>query len=173
MSGTSRLRRPVLRAIARRTPTTRCYSLRARLLRLQGFDVARDARVVSSASFLLGRVSIGGGTFVGHNFRAYGGTASRLAIGARCDIGPDVRVLAGSHQIGDHARRAGPGTSSPVEIGDGCWIGGGAVLVGPCSVGPGSIVAAGAIVRGDVPPDSVQFGPRRPDARSLEPRARS
>jgi maltose O-acetyltransferase len=151
----SSLRRAALASAFRLTPATRLFGVRRVLLRWRGFRVGEEVRVTSSARFLLARVSIGNGSFVGHEFRAYGGPDSVLAIGERCDIGPRVTVLAGSHKIGDATRRAGMGSGSRVQIGDASWIGGAATLVGPCTVGSGAIVAAGATVRGTVPPNCV------------------
>ncbi|MFC0003695.1 acyltransferase [Micromonospora siamensis] len=92
-----------------------------------------------------------------------------MEIGSGCAIGPDVCVLAGTHEIGQADQRAGAGRSTEVIIEDGCWIGGRAVLVGPCRIGHGSVVAAGAIVRADVPPNALYFGPRPTDIRPLTP----
>jgi maltose O-acetyltransferase len=161
-------RRAVFRAVGRLTPSTRWYPLRARLLRAQGFDVARSARVTASATFMVGQVVVGEESFIGHRVRAYGGLHSRIVIGDGCDVGPEVCILAGTHIRASARRRAGEGASTTVIVEDGCWIGGRAVLVGPCRIGAGSMVAAGATVRCDVPPNSLFFGPRSNDLRPLE-----
>jgi maltose O-acetyltransferase len=44
------------------------------------------------------------------------------------------------------------GTSAPIRIGRGCFIGGGSVLLPGVTIGDGAIVGAGAIVSEDVPP---------------------
>jgi len=41
-----------------------------------------------------------------------------------------------------------------VTIGDGCWIGLRATILPGVSIGPGSIVGAGAVVADDVPPNT-------------------
>ncbi len=49
--------------------------------------------------------------------------------------------------------------SAPIEIGDDVWIGAGSTVLKGVRVGPGSIIAAGAVVpRGDYPPRSVLAG---------------
>lgn len=48
--------------------------------------------------------------------------------------------------------------SAPVTIEDGCWICSGAVICGGVTIGKNSIVAAGAVVNRDVPPDSIVAG---------------
>jgi maltose O-acetyltransferase len=162
------IKRAFLRAATRMTPTTRWYRFRVRLLKAQGFAIDPTARIVASASFLLHDVTIGRETFVGHRFAAYGGPGSSLAIGDFCDIGPDVCVLAGTHSIAGSSRRAGRGKGTAVTIAEGSWVGGRATLIGPCSVGPGAIVAAGATVRSDIPAGCLYFGPRPTDLRPLE-----
>ena len=45
------------------------------------------------------------------------------------------------------------------EIGDGCLIGAGAVLVGGIRVGPGAKIGAGAVVHTDVPACATVVSP--------------
>jgi maltose O-acetyltransferase len=161
------VRRSTLRTAIRCTPSTRIYPLRNRLFKMQGLHVDSTARITSSAIFLLEQVKIGPDTFIGHHFRAYGSVESHLIIGKRCDIGPEVSVLAGTHHVGNAERRAGRCCATDVLIGDGAWIGGRASIIGPCVIGAGSIVAAGAIVRSDVPDNHLYFGPRSTDLKPL------
>jgi acetyltransferase-like isoleucine patch superfamily enzyme len=42
-------------------------------------------------------------------------------------------------------------STRPVTIGDDVWIGHGAVILSGVSIGEGSIIAAGAVVTGDIP----------------------
>ena len=130
-------------------------------------SVTEGVRVVSSARFFLSNVRIDEGSFIGHELRAYGGPSSELIVGRSCDIGPHVLVLAGSHEIGSAERRAGAGSGSTVQIGDGVWVGGAVTIVGPCHIGDGAVVAAGTVVRGDVPPSVVYFGRRAEDQRPI------
>lgn len=48
--------------------------------------------------------------------------------------------------------------ASPIIIKDGCWICSGAIICGGVTVGENSIVAAGAVVNKDVPPNSIVGG---------------
>ncbi len=48
--------------------------------------------------------------------------------------------------------------SAPITIKDGCWICSGAIICGGVTIGENSIVAAGAVVLRDVPPDSIVAG---------------
>lgn len=48
--------------------------------------------------------------------------------------------------------------SSPITIKDGCWICSSATICGGVTVGENSIIAAGAVVNKDVPPNSIAAG---------------
>jgi len=49
-------------------------------------------------------------------------------------------------------------TDEPVVIGDGCWLGVGCVVLPGARLGRNVVVAANAVVRGDVPDNSVVAG---------------
>ena len=71
---------------------------------------------------------------------------SRYAV-----IGRDCRIYQ-NVTIGEVDGRA-------PQVGDGCLIGAGAVLVGPIRVGDGARVGAGAVVSRDVPPGCTVVAP--------------
>lgn len=48
--------------------------------------------------------------------------------------------------------------SEPITLENGCWICSGAIICGGVTVGANSIVAAGAVVTRDVPPNSIVAG---------------
>lgn len=133
-------------------PPSRCYTLKRTLLRWAGMRIGENVRIVSSARFMLGGpISIGQNTFIGDDFLVVGGS-SVVDIGSNVDIAPRVTIVTGTHVIepdGPHV--AGEGYSLPVVIGDGCWICTGSTILGGTTIGPRSIVAAGAVVRGNFP----------------------
>ncbi|HET7224154.1 MAG TPA: DapH/DapD/GlmU-related protein [Candidatus Eisenbacteria bacterium] len=53
---------------------------------------------------------------------------------------------------------AGNGTVAPVRLQRGCYVGAGALLLPGVTVGPRAVVAAGAVVTRNVPPDTVAAG---------------
>jgi len=115
-------------------------------------SIDENVRVVSSARFMLkGPISIGRNTFIGDDCLIVGGSAI-VDVGANVDIAPRVTIVTGTHVIeprGPHV--AGTGYSLPIVIGEGCWICTGSTILGGTRIGPRSIVAAGAVVRGDFP----------------------
>ncbi|MCJ8191959.1 acyltransferase [Sphingomicrobium aestuariivivum] len=131
-------------------PATRGFAFKRWLLRRAGASVGNNVRICSSARFgLTGRLEIGEGTWLGHEFLLVGGDAE-VSIGRDCDIAPRVTFAMGSHELMEGGNRAaGAGFSEPILVGEGCWIGTGATLLGGTSIGKASVVAAGALVRGD------------------------
>jgi maltose O-acetyltransferase len=140
-------------------PPSRCFGLRAFLLRCCAVDVARDAKVCGRG-WIYGRGSlqIGSGTWLSPQVVFYTHPEAPMRIGASCDIGPDVRFVTGGHALGPAQRRAGAGFAHPISIGDGTWIGAGASILGGVVVGSGCVVAAGAVVTRDIPPHSLAAG---------------
>ena len=79
----------------------------------------------------------------------------RIEIGHRVLIGCDVRVMdTDYHDLIDHTK---PGKCAPVIIEDDAWIGARCLVLKGVTIGKGAVVAAGSVVTGDVPPQTL-FG---------------
>jgi acetyltransferase-like isoleucine patch superfamily enzyme len=106
-----------------------------------------------------GRLEIGRFTLIGR-----GGvitTSGRLQIGDFVVLGPDVYVADADHIFTDPMQpilQQGVTTGRSVIIEENCWLGIHAKIFGDLTVGRGSIVAAGSIVRKSVPPFAVVAG---------------
>jgi maltose O-acetyltransferase len=83
---------------------------------------------------------------------------AEVRIGARVYMGYEVMLITADHQIGPSAQRCGARVHGSIEIGDGAWIGSRAVILPGVRVGPGAVVAAGAVVTKDVAPDALVAG---------------
>ena len=59
---------------------------------------------------------------------------------------------------GGHDKNTFEPFSGPLSIGNGCWIGNRAQVVGPLAIGDNAIVAAGAVVVNDVPACAIVAG---------------
>ena len=103
---------------------------------------------------IMGPVTIGSRSFI--NRDAY--IRSHVTIGNEVSIGPFVRLITDSHEIGASSHRAGKNKADPIHIGDGCWVGAGATILGGVHVGRGSVVAAGSVVVSDVPENVLVAG---------------
>lgn len=93
---------------------------------------------------------------------------AEVQIGDRVRIGHDVLLLTVDHRIGDSTHRCGGSFARPIVIGDGTWIGSRAIILPGVSIGNGAVVAAGAVVTRDVPPDTLVAGVPARVVRSLE-----
>jgi acetyltransferase-like isoleucine patch superfamily enzyme len=108
------------------------------------------------------------------NIGAYSfiGCSGYIEIGNEVMMGPNITLLAESHNFDDSSRSIKQqGISrSTITIEDDCWIGASATILPGVTIGCGSVVAAGAIVTKDVAPYSIVagvparlIGSRRPD----------
>ncbi|KAI8456701.1 hypothetical protein BY996DRAFT_4579280, partial [Phakopsora pachyrhizi] len=92
------------------------------------------------------------------NFNFHILDCATVTFGSRVICGPNVHIYAATHSTDVSERKKGLERAYPVVVGDDVWIGGGAIIIGPCNIGSGTTVAAGAVVRGDVPPNVVIGG---------------
>lgn len=71
------------------------------------------------------------------------------------NISSHVKLITGSHDINDAAFTA---DFLPIHIGHHVWIGTGAIVLQGVKIGDGAVVAAGAVVTKDVPPNVIVGG---------------
>ena len=95
---------------------------------------SRHSIPTSAKISVSGGISIGDGTLIGHRV-----TLATINHG----LPPDQRHV---HNI------------APIVIGKDVWIGSGAILLPGVHVGDGAVVAAGSVVREDVPPRTIVAG---------------
>jgi acetyltransferase-like isoleucine patch superfamily enzyme len=129
------------------------------LYRCQGYDIDYTARIYSSVE-MLGAIDIriGKNTFIGHRSFISGGKAS-ISIGSDCDISDFVSIFCGTHEIDvDGIRSAGKGIGKNIQIGDGVWIGHGALIMPGVKIGNKAIIAAGSVVHKNVEDGTIVGG---------------
>lgn len=94
---------------------------------------------------------------------------NKITIGNNVLIAPDVRIYTASHPVELKERLTPVETSDgveyirhtfalPVTIEDGCWIGGGVIILPGVTIGRGSVVGAGSVVVRDIPADCLAVG---------------
>jgi maltose O-acetyltransferase len=101
-------------------------------------------------------ISIGDQVFI--NFNCVILDINAVNIGDRSMLGPGVHIYAATHPIDAKTRSSLLEFGKPVTIGEDVWIGGGAIICPGVSIGDRSIIAAGAVVTRDVPPDVIVGG---------------
>lgn len=86
-----------------------------------------------------------------------------IRIGANILFGPNVQIYTAAHPLDAAERAAGLEFAKPITIGDGCWIGGGAIILPGVTLGERCVIGAGAVVTRSIPADTVAVGnPAKP-----------
>jgi acetyltransferase-like isoleucine patch superfamily enzyme len=165
--------------IPRRTPESatmsasvkRAMAITARLNRLT-FNDADEVRALFSEligkkvdeSFLLippfyatggADTRIGRNVFVNQNCTFY--DLGGLDIADDVMIGPNVSLITSGHPV-EPSRRRDFTIAKPIVIERNVWIAAGTTIIGGVTVGENSVVAAGAVVTRNVPPNTLVGG---------------
>ena len=93
----------------------------------------------------------------------------RVTIGKGCLFGTNVTLCTTGHPIDPEERAKGGMYSFPITIGDGAWIGAGAIVLPGVTIGKYAVIGAGSVVTKDIPDYTVAVGnPCRPMRRINE-----
>ncbi len=107
-----------------------------------------------------GDVTIGEHCYINPHCTLYSGGG--IALGAYVLVGPHVAIVPANHAFDRRdtpIRHQGFAPSKGgVVIGDDVWIGANATILDGARIGKGAIVAAGAVVDGEIPPYQVWGG---------------
>ena len=128
---------------------------------------AGDAKRVGEGCFYLDQIvwlngeGIEMGDRVAFNFGCYVNGFSGLVIGDDVSFGPYTMVHTADHETSDPDRpinRQGWREAPPVRIGSDCWIGMGVCILAGVQIGQGCVIGAGSVVVKDLEPYSVAVG---------------
>ncbi|MCX8474853.1 MAG: sugar O-acetyltransferase [Sphingomonas sp.] len=100
-------------------------------------------------------IRIGRNVFINQNCTMY--DLGGIDIGDDVMIGPNVSIITSGHPVEPAQRRAAV-VAKPIVIDRNVWIAAGATIIGGVTVGENSVVAAGAVVTRDVPPNTLVGG---------------
>lgn len=112
-------------------------------------------------------ITIGAHTFVNVNVVML--DSADISIGAHVLIGPGAQLLTATHPLemaerlpADWTPESGRGPyvtmARPITIGDGAWIGAGALIMPGVTIGEGAVIGAGSVVTHDVAAQTVVAG---------------
>jgi maltose O-acetyltransferase len=156
-----RFRMPIALGISNKFPPLSLSRVRMRVLRFGGL-ILGDRTTIGGRMWIAGgpsparSLTTGVECFINDGCRL--DTSAPITLGDRVHIGHDVRIITSTHEIGDSSKRAGQGSSEPVTIGSGAWIGAGSTVLPGVRVGAGSIVAAGAVVTKSIADNTLVGG---------------
>lgn len=127
--------------------------LRSLLLRWAGLTIGKRcavwAPIIVRPIGAARNISIGDGSFVNVCAR-FGVPQARVRIGREVQIGPFVCFETVSHDLTYIAGQGRGDIFGDIIVGDGVWIGAGAIITQGVTIGEGAVVAAGAVVAKDV-----------------------
>jgi maltose O-acetyltransferase len=81
-----------------------------------------------------------------------------IEIGDDLQMAPAVQLYTATHPLDAALRKAGPELAYPIRIGNGVWIGGGAIILPGVTIGDGAVIGAGSVVSRDVPAATLVVG---------------
>ena len=113
---------------------------------------------------MIGPITIGDGCLI----NVGGFVRPNTTIGDNVLVGPFSRFMSDSHGIGGPEKRAKGTSWPPIVVGDGTWIGSSVTILGGVTVGPGCVIASGAVVTEDIPANSLAGGVPARVIRSLD-----
>ncbi len=94
---------------------------------------------------------------------------NKITIGDHVLIAPNMQLYTATHPVSLSQRLTpdwNPETGEyfcrtyalPIKIGNGCWLGGGVVVLPGVTIGDGSVIGAGSVVTKDIPPHVLAAG---------------
>ena len=139
-------------------PSSYFYGIKRIFYRIGGCEIGKGVKFNSNVNIVYRNIEIGSGCWIGRDVLLYSSSQGRISIGKNNDFAPRVLLNTGTHLIGNNSRRAGKPIASDITIGNGCWIGMGAIILSGSKVGDGCIIAAGAVVKGEFPENVLIAG---------------
>ena len=96
-----------------------------------------------------------------------------ISVGANTVFGEYVMVLTGKHNFisdikSDEELHHVPEDGRDIEIGDNCYIGSGAIIIGPVKIGDYAVIGAGSVVTKDIMPATLVGGVPAKKIKNLE-----
>lgn len=90
-----------------------------------------------------------------------------ISIGDGTIFGPYVVIYDHDHAVTDGVIEDNCFVSAPISVGNNVWVGAGSVILKGTTIGDNCIIAAGSVVRGDVPAGTVFMQKRETSLRTM------
>ena len=83
---------------------------------------------------------------------------TKIMIGDRVMMGPNVSLCTAGHPLSPELRRQAAQFNKPVNIGDNVWLGAGVTVLPGVTIGENTVIGAHSLVTKDVPANVLAFG---------------
>lgn len=104
-------------------------------------------------------LKLGTNCFINAGVRFYfGASEESIEMEDNVFVGPNTVFTVVTHAIGDSDMRAGENIYEHILVRRGVWIGANCTILPGVTIGEGSVIAAGAVVNKDVPPNTLVGG---------------
>ena len=142
-----------LTAAAKLLPKHHAGLTRARLYAMAGFRIGEGTRIAAAPRInggpdLFSNLTVGKNCII--DAECILDVSEKVTLGDRVTLSPGVMILTSTHELDIREHRAGPVQLSPVNIGEGTWLGARCIILPGVSIGVGVIVNPGAVVNKDV-----------------------
>ena len=159
----------VVSALLFETSLLPCGKIKPFLLRLFGAKLGDDVVVKPGVKIKFPwRLSTGDHVWLGE--KVWIDNLADVHLGSHVCLSQQAYLCTGSH---DHRSRGFELVTRPITVGDGVWIAARAILLPGCNVGANSLVGAGSVASGDIPPGVLVAGNPATVLRPREPIAES
>lgn len=115
----------------------------------KGFSMKQGAYIAAIDG---GKITIGKNVSINRNCILV--CHDSISIADNCAIGPNTVFYDHDHRFGENGIESGYKTA-PIVIEPNCWIGAGVTILRGTHIGEGSVIGAGAVVRGEIPAHSL------------------
>ena len=115
-------------------------------------------------------VTIGNNCFINHFVHFHNGAnpEATIKIGNNVFLGPEVKFICASHEIGDSNKRAGKNKYGAINVEDGAWIGACTILLPGVLIPQGGVIGAGSVVTKSSDPNAMYYGVPARKVRELD-----
>lgn len=113
-----------------------------------------------------GKIDLGDSVFFNRNCNVV--CREKISIGDNVSFGHNVCVIDHDHRFGKEGVSPTEYKTGEIVIEKGCWIGSNAVILRNTHIGACSVIGAGCVVKGDIPPNSLVTGCRELNIKEIK-----
>lgn len=101
-------------------------------------------------------ISVGKNLFINHNCIIL--DCNNVTIGDNVFIAPNCGIYTAGHPLDFETRNKGLEYARPIKICSNVWIGTNTAILPGVTIGEGTVIGAGSVVKTDIPPNVLAYG---------------